>query len=86
MSIYGTLLLIVDGAVEIPYISDENADEDPDLRDIVKMRIRVYVDAMVVVVVTLVVAVVTLVVAVVFLLILMKEQIVVGSQSFDEHI
>ncbi|MFS7933420.1 hypothetical protein Hanom_Chr04g00379601 [Helianthus anomalus] len=40
MSIYGTLLLIVDGAVEIPYISDENADEDPDLRDIVKMRVR----------------------------------------------
>ncbi|KAF5781234.1 putative activator of 90kDa heat shock protein ATPase [Helianthus annuus] len=29
-------LLIVDGIVEIPYISDENADEDPDLRVIVK--------------------------------------------------
>nr|XP_043610147.1 activator of 90 kDa heat shock protein ATPase homolog [Erigeron canadensis] len=29
-------LLIVDGVVEIPYISDENADEDPDIRVIVK--------------------------------------------------
>ncbi|KAJ0792011.1 putative activator of Hsp90 ATPase 1, START-like domain superfamily, activator of Hsp90 ATPase, Aha1 [Helianthus annuus] len=32
----GKSLLIVDGVVEIPYISDENADEDPDLRVIVK--------------------------------------------------
>lgn len=32
----GKSLLIVDGVIEIPYISDENADEDPDLRVIVK--------------------------------------------------
>ncbi|KAK7259571.1 hypothetical protein RIF29_25180 [Crotalaria pallida] len=32
----GNSLLKVDGTVEIPYISDENADEDPDLRVIVK--------------------------------------------------
>ncbi|XP_076904634.1 uncharacterized protein LOC143560147 [Bidens hawaiensis] len=32
----GKSLLITDGVVEIPYISDENADEDPDLRVIVK--------------------------------------------------
>ncbi|KAJ9543791.1 hypothetical protein OSB04_023498 [Centaurea solstitialis] len=32
----GKSLLIADGVVEIPYISDENADEDPDLRVIVK--------------------------------------------------
>ncbi|KAJ0626354.1 putative activator of Hsp90 ATPase 1, START-like domain superfamily, activator of Hsp90 ATPase, Aha1 [Helianthus annuus] len=32
----GKSLLIVDGVVEIPYISDENADEDPDLRVVVK--------------------------------------------------
>ncbi|MFS7985411.1 putative activator of 90kDa heat shock protein ATPase [Helianthus anomalus] len=32
----GKSLLIVDGVVEISYISDENADEDPDLRVIVK--------------------------------------------------
>ncbi|KAK1427140.1 hypothetical protein QVD17_15823 [Tagetes erecta] len=32
----GKSLLIADGVVEIPYISDENADEDPDVRVIVK--------------------------------------------------
>ncbi|KAL8260499.1 hypothetical protein R6Q59_028452 [Mikania micrantha] len=32
----GKSLLVADGVVEIPYISDENADEDPDLRVIVK--------------------------------------------------
>ncbi|KAI3667501.1 hypothetical protein L6452_42564 [Arctium lappa] len=32
----GKSLLIADGVIEIPYISDENADEDPDLRVIVK--------------------------------------------------
>ncbi|KAI3830129.1 hypothetical protein L1987_04263 [Smallanthus sonchifolius] len=32
----GKSVLIVDGVIEIPYISDENADEDPDLRVIVK--------------------------------------------------
>lgn len=32
----GKSLLIADGVVEIPYIADENADEDPDLRVIVK--------------------------------------------------
>ncbi|XP_071686673.1 uncharacterized protein [Rutidosis leptorrhynchoides] len=32
----GKSLLIADGVVEIPYISDENADEDPDIRVIVK--------------------------------------------------
>lgn len=32
----GKSLLIADGVVEVPYISDENADEDPDLRVIVK--------------------------------------------------
>lgn len=32
----GKSLLVTDGVVEIPYISDENADEDPDLRVIVK--------------------------------------------------
>lgn len=32
----GKSLLITDGVIEIPYISDENADEDPDLRIIVK--------------------------------------------------
>ncbi|KAK9057678.1 hypothetical protein SSX86_022514 [Deinandra increscens subsp. villosa] len=32
----GKSLLVADGVVEIPYIADENADEDPDLRVIVK--------------------------------------------------
>ncbi|KAJ4969682.1 hypothetical protein NE237_002781 [Protea cynaroides] len=32
----GTSLLKVDGTVEIPYIADENADEDPEIRVIVK--------------------------------------------------
>ncbi|KAI3811676.1 hypothetical protein L1987_21404 [Smallanthus sonchifolius] len=32
----GKSVLVVDGVVEIPYISDENADEDPDLRVVVK--------------------------------------------------
>lgn len=32
----GKSLLVSDGVVEIPYISDENADEDPDIRVIVK--------------------------------------------------
>ncbi|KAJ4705544.1 activator of 90 kDa heat shock protein ATPase-like [Melia azedarach] len=32
----GVSLLKVDGLVEIPYISDENADEDPEIRVIVK--------------------------------------------------
>ncbi|KAI7729462.1 hypothetical protein M8C21_020369 [Ambrosia artemisiifolia] len=32
----GKSLLVVDGVVEVPYVSDENADEDPDLRVIVK--------------------------------------------------
>ncbi|KAD1527670.1 hypothetical protein E3N88_20807 [Mikania micrantha] len=32
----GKSVLVADGVVEIPYISDENADEDPDVRVIVK--------------------------------------------------
>ncbi|XP_071720379.1 uncharacterized protein [Rutidosis leptorrhynchoides] len=32
----GKSILVADGVVEIPYISDENADEDPDIRVIVK--------------------------------------------------
>ncbi|KAL4587563.1 hypothetical protein LXL04_000435 [Taraxacum kok-saghyz] len=32
----GKSLLVADGVIEIPYIADENADEDPDLRVIVK--------------------------------------------------
>lgn len=32
----GKSLLVVDGVVEVPYISDENADEDPEVRVLVK--------------------------------------------------
>ncbi|WOH00134.1 hypothetical protein DCAR_0519492 [Daucus carota subsp. sativus] len=32
----GKSLLVVDGVVEVPYISDENADEDPEIRVVVK--------------------------------------------------
>lgn len=32
----GKTILVADGVVEIPYISDENADEDPDIRVVVK--------------------------------------------------
>ncbi|KAK1397677.1 Aha1 domain-containing protein [Heracleum sosnowskyi] len=32
----GKSLLLVDGVVEVPYISDENADEDPEIRVLVK--------------------------------------------------
>ncbi|XP_059646413.1 uncharacterized protein LOC132293045 [Cornus florida] len=32
----GKTLLLADGIVEIPYIADENADEDPDIRVVVK--------------------------------------------------